>query len=320
MVKTSLDDFAGVIKEIKQLQRVKCEMVRIAIPTLDAAHQISKIKRQVSLPIIADIHFNPQLAIEALKQGADKIRLNPGNIKGKRKIKEIVTLAKERQVPIRVGVNSGSLNWKRFPKPTPEALAQSALEYIKWLEDLDFRLIVVSLKSSNIPLMIEAHKILCAEVNYPIHIGVTEAGGLISGIIRSTIGVSELLKLGIGDTLRVSLTAPSYQEVKVGYQILSALGIRQERPLIIACPQCGRTRVNLEKLVFQVERRLEKCQKPLKIAVMGCVVNGPGEAREADFGIAFGGKSSLGVIFKKGKIIKKVREREAVAELLKIIS
>ena len=266
--------------------------------------------------MIADIHFDYKLALEAIAAGVDGLRLNPGNIGGKDEVLQVITKASERNIPIRIGVNAGSLPKDillKYGHPTPEALVEAAWRHIKILEEHDYRNIKISLKAHDVPLTIATYRLMAAQCEYPLHVGITEAGTVNSGIIKSAVGIGALLAEGIGDTIRVSLTGDPANEVRVAYQILKALGLREYGPTLISCPTCGRTQIKLEKLALEVEKRLENIKEPITVAVMGCVVNGPGEAREADIGIA--GGISEGLIFKKGKIIKKVREEEIIEAL-----
>lgn len=310
----------AIIKEIKELESLGCDLVRIAIPDFKAAREVKTIKPKVSIPIIADIHFNYRLAIEAIKSGADKVRINPGNIGSKNKVKEVVKCARDSGIPIRIGVNSGSLEKEllaKYGSPKPEALVESIKRWVNYIESLDFDQLVLSLKSSDTYTTIEAYRQISQELNYPLHIGVTATGTGISGMVRSCIGIGSLLTEGIGDTLRVSLTGPARDEVKLGHEILKALHLKDAVPQIIACPTCGRCEIDVAALVNKVEKGLNGIKKPLQIAIMGCVVNGPGEARDADFGIT--GRKDEVFIFKKGEIIKTVPENKAVAALLEEI-
>jgi (E)-4-hydroxy-3-methylbut-2-enyl-diphosphate synthase len=316
MTKTDTRDAAATIDQILELQAAGCEIVRVAVPDDDAARRLGEIRSSTSIPLIADIHFDHRLALIALDSGVDGLRINPGNIGGERKVREVVRKAAEDSVPIRIGVNAGSLEkdlLRQFGHPTPEALVESALRHIRLLERLDFDLIKVSLKASDVLSTVSAYRLMASRSNYPLHIGITEAGSLLRGTIKSSVGLGILLAEGLGDTIRVSLTASPVEEVKVGRAILSALKIRVFGPEIISCPTCGRCELDLEPLVRALETRLATVKNPFTIAVMGCAVNGPGEAREADIGIA-GGKSS-GVLFRKGKVIGKV-PREALLERL----
>jgi (E)-4-hydroxy-3-methylbut-2-enyl-diphosphate synthase len=317
MTNTPTQDIGATVHQIKRLTYAGCELVRIAVPDIQSATALKKIKAQVSLPIIADIHFDYRLALAALENGVDGLRLNPGNIGGRRKIKELVDVARERVVPIRIGVNAGSLSrsiLNRYGRPTPEAMVASAMEHIGMLEDLDFRLIKVSLKSSNVSHMVSAYRLLGEKLDYPFHLGVTEAGSLISGTVKNTLGIGILLSEGIGDTVRVSLTYDPVEEVRVAYEILRALGLRQRGVEIISCPTCGRCQIDLFALVEEVEHELSSITTPIKVAIMGCVVNGPGEAREADVGIA--GGQGHGTLFKKGKVMRKVAEPDLAKALI----
>ena len=287
---------------------------------MEAAKSLGKIKKSINIPMIADIHFDWRLALEAIKQGIDGLRINPGNIGAKWKVKEVVTSAKDNRLPIRIGVNAGSLEkelLKKYGHPKPEALVESAKRHIEILEDMNFRDIKVSLKASNVPTTIDAYRLFSKKYDYPLHIGISEAGPPSTGIIKSSVGLGILLSEGIGDTIRVSLTAEPREEVRVAYGILKALGIREKGAEIISCPTCGRCNIGLKELAEKVEVRLKNIDKPITVAVMGCVVNGPGEAREADLGIA-GGKGR-GILFKKGKIIKQVKEKDLLDALMKEI-
>jgi len=284
---------------------------------MKAAKNLASIRKAISIPLIADIHFDYTLALEAIKQGVDGLRINPGNIGSRQKVKWVVEAARERKLPIRVGVNAGSLEKRllqHYKHPTPEAMAESALGHLRLLEDFQFFDIKVSLKSSNLRDTIKAYRLIHRKVGYPLRLGITAAGPLFSGTIRSSIGLGILLAEGIGDTIRVSLTGSPLEEVRVGYEILKALNLRERGPEIISCPTCGRCEINIIKMVDTIEKRLSTLPRHLKIAVMGCVVNGPGEAKEADIGIA-GGKG-VGVLFKKGKIIKKLKEKDLAKALI----
>jgi (E)-4-hydroxy-3-methylbut-2-enyl-diphosphate synthase len=320
MTKTDTRDIPKTVRQIRRLEEVGCEMVRVAVVDEEAARAITEIKKRIRIPLIADIHFHPRLALLAIESGADSLRINPGNIGGRERLKSIVTEAKERSIPIRIGVNSGSLEkefLKRFGGTTPEAMVSSALRTIEWMEDLDFHLIKVSLKASDALKTVEAYRLFSKRSDYPLHLGVTEAGKGSGAIVKSSIGIGLLLREGIGDTLRVSLTGDPFEEVRVGYEILRALNIRKRGVEIISCPTCGRCEVDLTHLVQRVERGVKKMATPLTLAIMGCVVNGPGEAKEADIGIA-GGKG-VGVLFKKGKVVRKLKEKEFVSVLLREI-
>ncbi|MCJ7595381.1 MAG: flavodoxin-dependent (E)-4-hydroxy-3-methylbut-2-enyl-diphosphate synthase [Desulfobacterales bacterium] len=317
MTNTDTRDVPATVKQIEQLARAGCEILRLAIPDQEAAEALREIKARVHPPLIADIHFDPRLAVAALKAGADGLRINPGNIGGPRAIAMIIGEARNRNVPIRIGVNAGSLSKKILAKhghPTPEAMVESALEYIALFEEHGFENMKISLKSSNVLNTISAYDLLSRKVDYPLHLGVTEAGTLISGTVKNAIGIGLLLYRGIGDTIRVSLARDPVEEVKVAYEILRALDLRHRGPEIIACPTCGRCEIDLFKIVNRVERALSGIQSSPKVAVMGCVVNGPGEAREADVGIA-GGRGQ-GVLFKKGRMVKKIPEKELAKALI----
>jgi len=327
MTKTDTCDVEATVTQIKELEAVGCELIRVAVPDIQAAKKLGEIVRQISIPLIADIHFDYRLALMAIKQGVSKLRINPGNIRKREQVKEVVQAAKERKVPIRIGVNAGSLDRKKYQELTPANLVASALDHIKVLEDLDFTDIIISLKASDIPITIESYRLMATKVDYPFHIGITEAGPPKRGSIKSAVGIGSLLALGIGDTLRVSLTGDPVEEVKVGCEILKALGLRPGLDLI-SCPTCGRCKVNLIEIVEQIEEEISRfplrgtrfcgsSHLPFKVAVMGCVVNGPGEAKEADIGLAAG--DGVGLIFRKGEIIKKVKEKEMVEALIKEI-
>ena len=320
MTNTDTHDIGKTIEQIKRLEAEGCDIIRVAVPDIKAAEAIKEIKKNINIPLVADIHFDYRLAIKSIENGADKIRINPGNIGREENIKKVVEIAKERGIPIRIGVNSGSLEKEilhKYKGITAEAVVESALKNVLILEKLGFYDIVISLKTPNVPLTIEAYKLASSKVNYPLHVGITEAGTIEAGTIKSAIGIGTLLYLGIGDTIRVSLTGDPVHEVRVGRQILRSLGLLKEGVEIISCPTCGRTKIDLIRLAEEVEKRTKHIKKPLKVAVMGCVVNGPGEAKEADIGIA--GGDGEGIIFKKGKVYKKVKEEELVEELMKEI-
>ncbi|MBE3592639.1 MAG: flavodoxin-dependent (E)-4-hydroxy-3-methylbut-2-enyl-diphosphate synthase [Thermoanaerobacter sp.] len=320
MTNTDTHDIGKTIEQIKRLEAEGCDIIRVAVPDIKAAEAIKEIKKNINIPLVADIHFDYRLAIKSIENGADKIRINPGNIGREENIKKVVEIAKERGIPIRIGVNSGSLEKEilhKYKGVTAEAVVESALKNVLILEKLGFYDIVISLKTPNVPLTIEAYKLASSKVNYPLHVGITEAGTIEAGTIKSAIGIGTLLYLGIGDTIRVSLTGDPVHEVRVGRQILRSLGLLKEGVEIISCPTCGRTKIDLIRLAEEVEKRTKHIKKPLKVAVMGCVVNGPGEAKEADIGIA--GGDGEGIIFKKGKVYKKVKEEELVEELMKEI-
>jgi (E)-4-hydroxy-3-methylbut-2-enyl-diphosphate synthase len=321
MAKTDTRDIRKTVHQIRGLEQAGCEIVRVAVVDEEAAQAIIEIKRRIKIPLIADIHFHPHLALQALRFGADGLRINPGNIGGRERLKAIVLEAKERCVPIRIGVNAGSLEkdlLRRFRGATAEAMVLSALRTIEWMEDLNFHLIKVSLKASNVLRTIEAYRIFSGESNCPLHLGITEAGKGIGAVVKSSIGIGLLLSEGIGDTIRVSLTGDPVEEVNAGYEILRALKIRQRGVEIISCPTCGRCEIDLNRLVEKVEKSVKKIPTPMTIAIMGCVVNGPGEAKEADIGIA-GGKG-VGVLFKKGEVVRKVKEKDFASVLLKEVN
>jgi (E)-4-hydroxy-3-methylbut-2-enyl-diphosphate synthase len=317
MTNTPTQNIAATVAQIKRLQEAGCEIVRVAVPDQEAAAAVAAIKAQIDIPLIADIHFNYRLAIAAAKSGADGLRLNPGNIGGRQKIKAVVACAKNHAIPIRIGVNAGSLEKdiiKKYNGVTPAGMVESGLRHVDLLRSLDFHQIKISLKASDVQRTVAAYRLLSAKTDLPLHVGVTEAGALYPGIVKSALGIGMLLAEGIGDTIRVSLTRDPVEEVRVGFEILRALGIRQRGPEIIACPTCGRCNINLFEIVERVERALMTTAEPLKIAIMGCVVNGPGEAKEVDIGIA-GGDGS-GVLFRKGKVVKKFAQDKLVDVLL----
>lgn len=317
MTNTDTRDINSTILQIKELEKVHCDIIRCAVPDMDAAIALREITKNCSIPLVADIHFDYKLALISIENGVSALRINPGNIGESWKVKNVAEAAKERNIPIRIGVNSGSLHktlLKKYGKVCPEALVESALEHVQILENVNFENIAISIKSSDVNQMIESYKLISKKVNYPLHLGVTEAGTMWRGTIKSSIGIGTLLSEGIGDTIRVSLTGNPIDEVRVGREILKSLNILHSGPQFVSCPTCGRTRINLIKIAEEVEKKLEACDKNIKIAIMGCVVNGPGEAREADIGIA--GGNGEGLIFKKGEIIKKVTEEDLVTELI----
>jgi (E)-4-hydroxy-3-methylbut-2-enyl-diphosphate synthase len=318
MTKTDTRDILATINQIKELEDCGCEIVRVAVPDKEAANSLATIKKTVSLPIIADIHLDYRLALAALKAGVDGLRLNPGNIGDKEQIATVVAAAKERQVPVRIGVNNGSLPASFQPKSAPaKRMVNMALEQIKFMENLDFDLIEVSLKAFDVPTTIRAYQMIAKKTSYPLHLGVTEAGLPRTGAIRSAVGIGVLLYQGIGDTIRVSLSAHPCEEVFVAYEILKSLGLRQRGPTLVSCPSCGRAEVDIIALAEAVSRRLAEITKPIKVAVMGCVVNGPGEAKEADVGIACG--KGKGAIFRKGKVVGTVGEDKFADALMREI-
>ena len=348
MTNTDTRDIRSTVNQIKRLERVGCEIVRLAVPDMEAARAIGEIKRKVNVPLVADIHFDYRLAIEAIARGIDKIRINPGNIGSREKVEAIAQAAKKARIPIRVGVNAGSLklpstyrmvedifdkgdipSLRRLDKA--EKMVAWALQCVKILEEQDFHQIIISLKASDVPTTLQAYRLISRKTDYPLHLGITEAGTEFSGTIKSTLGIGVLLSEGIGDTIRVSLTASPEEEVRVGYEILRALRLRNLVPEIISCPTCSRCQIDLIRITNEVGRRLESLfrQKkhaaegrafrphPLKVAIMGCVVNGPGEARDADLGIA--GGRGLGLLFRQGRVIKKIKEKEMIRVLLEEI-
>jgi len=319
MTKTDTRDIMSTTTQIKELADCGCELVRVAVPDADAAQALKGIKKESPLPIIADIHFDYRLALRALEAGVDGLRLNPGNISEPRKVSAIVKSAKERMVPIRIGVNAGSLpNLENTDTPLPQRMVEAALKQVRLLESLDFDLIKVSLKAFDVPTTIEAYRDIADKIPYPLHIGITEAGTPRTGIIRSTVGIGTLLYMGIGDTIRVSLSAHPREEVIAGYEILKSLNLRQHGPILVSCPSCGRAEVDIVRLASDVEKELLKITKPIKVAVMGCVVNGPGEAKDADVGIACGkGKA---VLFKKGKKIRVIEEKDFITVLMREVA
>jgi (E)-4-hydroxy-3-methylbut-2-enyl-diphosphate synthase len=317
MTNTDTRDWRATVDQIKRLEDAGCEIIRVAVPDQEAAECFGTIKRSIRIPIIADIHFDYRLAINAIISGADAIRINPGNIGGAEKVKKVIQAAKDRNVPVRIGVNSGSVEkdlLRKYGHPGPEAMVESALRHIRFFEDNDFRLIKISLKSSDVVNTIASYRLLAQKTDYPFHLGVTEAGTVVGGAIKSALGIGLLLLEGIGDTLRVSLTAAPEEEMFVAYSILRALRLRERGVELVSCPTCGRTEIDLIALVEKAESLLKKVRSPLKVAIMGCVVNGPGEAREADIGIA-GGRES-GILFKKGERIEKVPEAELLNRLI----
>jgi (E)-4-hydroxy-3-methylbut-2-enyl-diphosphate synthase len=315
MTKTDTRDIPATINQINELEDCGCEIVRVAVPDKEAAEGIAAIKKSVSLPIIADIHFDYHLALAALQSGVDGLRLNPGNIGDKEQIAKVVAVAKEREVPIRIGVNAGSLPANFQPDtPLAERMVNMALEQIRLMESLDFSLIKVSLKAFDVPTTIQSYQMIADKIPYPLHLGVTEAGLPRTGAVRSAIGIGILLYQGIGDTIRVSLSAHPCEEVFVAYEILKSLGLRQRGPTLVSCPSCGRAEVDTIALAEAVSKRLEKISKPIKVAVMGCVVNGPGEAKDADVGIACG--KGKGAIFKRGEVVGIVEEKDFLEVLM----
>ena len=327
MTNTDTRDVMSTINQIKELEEYDCEIIRVAVPDMQAAEAIKGIKKGISIPLIADIHFDYRLALAALKAGVDGLRLNPGNISEPERVKTVVKAAKERSVPIRIGVNAGSLpsreqraKSKAEPRsalsamPVAHNMVEAALEQVRLLESLDFDLIKVSLKAFDVPITIAAYQDIARRIPYPLHIGITEAGTPRTGIIRSAVGIGTLLYLGIGDTIRVSLTTPPREEVVAGYEILKSLNLRQHGPVLVSCPSCGRTEVDLIPIAEAVEKELLKIDKPIKVAVMGCAVNGPGEAKDADIGIACG--KGMAILFKKGEKVGVIQEKDFVRVLM----
>lgn len=316
MTNTQTQDVDATVKQILALEKAGCDIIRVAVPDMEAATAIEKIKQCITIPVIADIHFDFRLALASARAGADALRINPGNIGEVKKIKAVVDCAKDHDIPIRIGVNAGSLEKEIEQRlgVTAEAMMESALRNIKILEDLDFHNIKVSLKASDVSRTVKAYRLLASKTDVPFHVGVTEAGGLYAGVTKSAIGIGMLLAEGIGDTLRVSLTRDPVEEIRTGYEILRALGIRSRGPELISCPTCGRCKIDLFKIAEEIEKALLERSSKIKVAIMGCIVNGPGEAKEADIGIA--GGDGMGILFKKGKVIRKIDQNELVDQLL----
>ena len=320
MTNTKTDDVDATVRQIEQLTQAGCEIVRVAVPDQSAAQAVAQIKARIAIPLVADIHFDHRLAIAAAKNGADGLRFNPGNIGSRRNIRALVDCAKDCGIPIRIGVNSGSLEKDLVAKHqgvTAAGMVESALRHAALLQDLDFQEIKISIKASDVPRTVEAYRLLSARTDLPLHVGVTEAGGLYAGIVKSALGIGTLLSEGIGDTLRVSLTRDPVEEVRVGYEILRALDIRHRGPEIISCPTCGRCDIPLFNIVDRVEKALMTRTTNVKLAIMGCVVNGPGEAREADIGVA--GGDGVGILFKKGRVVKKFPQEKLVDVVLQAV-
>ncbi len=320
MCNTKTSDVKATVAQIKELEKEGCEIIRVAVPDMEAAEAIKDIRNRINIPLVADIHFDYRLALKAIENGVDKLRINPGNIGGEDRVKAVVDAAKKRRIPIRIGVNSGSLEksiLEKYGEVTPEGLVESALGHVRILEKYDFHDIVISIKASNVPFSLETYSLLSQSVDYPIHLGITEAGTEWSGTIKSSVGIGAILAMGIGDTIRVSLTGKPVDEVKVAKEILKSLGLRKFGIEFVSCPTCGRTCIDLIGLANMVEERCRNINKDIKVAVMGCAVNGPGEAREADIGIA-GGKG-YGLIFKKGEILKKLPESQLLDALMEEI-
>lgn len=320
MTNTRTDDVEATLAQIRALAAAGCDIIRVAVPDMAAAKMVGKIKEQSALPVVVDIHFDYKLALEAIAAGADKVRINPGNIGGEDRVKAVADACRVRNIPIRIGVNGGSLEKEllaKYGRVCPEAMVESAFGHIRLLNKFDFDDICVSLKSSSVPITMKAYQLMAQESDYPLHIGVTEAGTVRMGTLKSAVGIGGLLALGIGDTMRVSLSADPVEEVYAAREILKAAGVRREGAELVSCPTCGRTRIDLISLAGRVEERLKEVDKPITVAVMGCVVNGPGEASAADCGIA--GGVGEGLLFKKGRIIKKVPQERLVDELFALI-
>ncbi len=320
MCNTATEDVAATVAQIRRLEEAGCEIVRVTVPNREAAKAVSAIKEQIRIPLVADIHFDYRLAVEAAERGVDKIRINPGNIGGEEKVKAVVDACRARNIPIRIGVNGGSLEKELLEKygcVTPEALVESALGHVKLLHRFDYDDICISVKSSNVPINMAAYRILAKETHFPLHLGVTEAGTPEMGLVKSAIGIGGLLCEGIGDTMRVSLTADPVEEIYAAKKILQAAGVRASGVNLVSCPTCGRTKYDMIPIAQEVERRLANCEKKITVAVMGCVVNGPGEAAAADIGIAGGEKE--GLIFRKGQILYKVPQEQLVEALIQEI-
>ena len=318
MTNTKTEDVKATVEQINRLAAAGCDIIRCAVPTMEAAEALTEIKKQVSIPVVADIHFDYRLAIAAMEHGADKIRINPGNIGGKERVQAVVDVAKERNIPIRVGVNSGSLEKnlvEKYHGVTAEGIVESALDKVHLIEDMGYDNLVISIKSSDVMMCVKAHELIAEQTDHPLHVGITEAGTIISGNIKSSIGLGLILNQGIGDTIRVSLTGDPLEEIKSAKLILRTLGLRKGGIEVVSCPTCGRTRINLIELANQVENMVADIPLDIKVAVMGCVVNGPGEAKEADIGIA--GGVGEGLIIKHGQIDRKVPENQLLSELRK---
>ncbi len=320
MLSVPAHDIEGNIRQAKALEQAGCQIIRAAVPDMEAVSLIECLKKEISVPLVADIHFDYRLALASIDAGVDKIRINPGNIGDDSRIKSVANACRQKGIPIRIGVNSGSVERNilaKYGAPTAQALTESALYHVSLLEKFDFDDIVISIKSSDVRTMIDAYRMTAEKCSYPLHLGVTEAGTYRSALVKSAIGIGSLLNMGIGDTIRVSMTDDPVKEVESGFEILKALGLNKNGVTVVSCPTCGRTRINLIDLANQVEQRLKGCKKNIKVAVMGCAVNGPGEAREADIGIAGGDGCAL--IFKKGEIICKLPEDQVIDRLIKEI-
>lgn len=317
MCNTDTRDIEKTCIQIEELEKAGCEIIRVAVPDIEAAEALKEIKNRINIPLVADIHFDYKLALKAIENGIDKLRINPGNIGSENRIKEVVNSAKEKNIPIRIGVNSGSLEkdiLNKYNGVTSEGLVESALKHVHILEKYNFQNIVVSIKASNVPFSIESYSLLSQKIDYPIHLGITESGTVWTGSIKSAVGIGSILAMGIGDTIRVSLTGKPVEEIKTAKEILKSLNLRKFGVEFISCPTCGRTEIDLISIANKVEKECMNINKNIKVAVMGCVVNGPGEAKEADIGIA-GGKG-YGLIFKKGEILKRVQENQLIDELM----
>lgn len=320
MCNTKTEDVEATVKQIKALEEAGCEIIRCAVLNMEAAEALKKIREKIDIPLVADIHFDYRLALKAIESGVDKLRINPGNIGDEDRVKAVVEAAKSRHIPIRIGVNSGSLEkdiLEKYGEVTPQGLIESALRHVKLLEKYDFYDTVISIKASNVPFTLETYKQLSNTVDYPLHLGITESGTLWSGTVKSSVGIGAILAMGIGDTIRVSLTDDPIEEVKTAKQILKSLELRKFGVEFVSCPTCGRTQIDLIGLANKVEQRLMNINKDIKVAVMGCAVNGPGEAREADIGVA--GGNGYGLIFKKGEILKKLPEEQLLDALMEEI-
>lgn len=318
MTNTKTEDVKATVEQINRLAAAGCDIIRCAVPTMEAAEALTEIKKQIAIPLVADIHFDYRLAIAAMEHGADKIRINPGNIGSKERVQAVVDVAKERNIPIRVGVNSGSLEKdlvEKYHGVTAEGIVESALDKVHLIEDMGYDNLVISIKSSDVMMCVKAYELIAEQTNHPLHVGITEAGTIISGNIKSSIGLGLILNQGIGDTIRVSLTGDPLEEIKSAKLILRTLGLRKGGIEVVSCPTCGRTRINLIELANQVENMVADIPLDIKVAVMGCVVNGPGEAKEADIGIA--GGVGEGLIIKHGQIDRKVPENQLLSELRK---
>ncbi len=320
MTNTDTRDVKSTVEQIKRLETAGCEIIRVAVPDMEAAKAVGEIKKQIKIPLVSDIHFDYRLALECIKNGVDKVRINPGNIGDKERVRQVADACRERGIPIRIGVNGGSLEkdiLEKYKKPTADALVESALRHVEILDDLNFNDVIVSIKVSDVPTMISAYRKFSALNDIPLHIGVTEAGTQGIGMVKSAVGIGTLLSEGIGNTMRVSLTADPVEEIYAAKEILKVLGLRKQGAELISCPTCGRTQINMIPIAEEMEKRLRDIDKDIKVAVMGCAVNGPGEAREADIGVA-GGKGE-GLIFKKGEIVKKVPESDIITALMEEI-